>query len=149
MENSQKQTLIFLINITLGIIIVFSGLTNLLHRLVYNATYPLVVSYGGDTATKAARLSAYVIELVIVVIIMLSPFAGISGVWLCKIAFELTFGSDAYNKVFMIAQSLNVVMAVLCIILAVYCLILQNRWAYDYVNKVLKKADVKDLTRFI
>jgi hypothetical protein len=149
MEVFEKQLLIMAGSAALGLILVFSGITTLLHEFAVDTTRPFMERYARENASSLEHSVGYTFELLLAVLLMLTPLSAAGGVWLFKIAFELTLGKSAAVNAFVVSQSLNWVMALFCIALFFYSIYEQYNWSIKLTQPLPKKLDNKDLSRLI
>ena len=150
MDIRQKQALIITASIILGLLIVLSGLTNIMHDFTTNLikSSALVEKYAKDKTSLIAESLSYTLEIIIAALILLSPVSAVSGIWYLRIAYELSFGVNKDVNIFIISPFLNYVMAFLCLLLFFYSLYLQYNWSVKLINPEPKKPKDR-LARFI
>lgn len=150
MDNWQKQSLIITASIILGLIIVLSGLTNIIHDFTANSlkSIPFIEKYAKENTDLIAESLAYTLEIIIAALILLSPVSAVSGIWYMRIAYELSFGINKNVNIFIISPILNYVMAFLCVLLFFYSLYLQYNWSVK-LTKPMPKLPKDKVDRFI
>jgi len=145
MDAFHKQLLIFVFPVIVSLILVFSGATEFLHGL--SKDLPIV----GKNANEKDYSDAvgYGFEVFCIGVIIITPFCGAVSFWLLKIAYDLSFGGFAQRNVFVVSQSLNLFMSILCIVLFFFSIYSQYKWAIRFTHPGQDKSKDKDLTRFI
>ena len=149
MEIFEKQILIFVVSILLGIALVFSGLPDKLHTFSMSAIKPFFERFNKEKATNLAESFGYTLELALVSLILITPLCGISSIWVLKIAYNLLWGKHAGVNVFVFHPFLNVVIAILCALLFGYALFSQYQWTIKLTQPRPKTTKDKDLARLI
>ena len=72
MNNLDKQILTVLGSIVLGLILVFSGFTDLIHDFSISALKPLYSKYAKDNTEAISESVGYSVEIFIAIIMMLT-----------------------------------------------------------------------------
>jgi hypothetical protein len=149
MQIFEKQIVVISLTVFLGLVIVFSGFTELVHDFTISAIEPLLTKVSGDKAAMVLESLSYTIQFGLAILILLTPFSLTGGMWFLKIAFELVLGKNANSNVFVFSLFLNKVVAVLCLSLFVYSIYQQYKWTIKLTQPLPFKKNDKDLARLI
>ncbi len=149
MEIFEKQILIFVVSIILGIALVFSGIPDKIHAFTLQSLKPFFERYNKEKAGNLSESMGYTLEILLASLILITPICGISSIWFLKIAYDLLLGKNAGVNVFVLHPFFNVIVAILCIILFGYALFSQYQWTIKLTQPRPKTTKDKDLARLI
>jgi len=149
MQPTHKQIIIMLLTITIGVAIAFSGITETIHNFLINGVAPILDEISPEKGKDLYDTVAYSAQFILLAIILVSPISAISGFWLLRIGYDLSFGINAGKNIFIISPALNKIMAFLCLILFVYSLYSQHKWSIKLTSPIPASVDDKSLAKFI
>jgi hypothetical protein len=149
MDAFGKQVLIIVFSVLVGVALVVSGVTGIIHDYSSQYLKQVIDKENSEETEKLTESLGYSVELILASLLLVSPLCGISGVWFAKIAYELLVGNNAHVNVFILHPFLNVVFALMCLVLFGYCMYSQYQWAVRLTQPRLKTTNDKDLTRLI
>lgn len=147
MDSFYKQIIMYVIAVAVGLTLLFTGLFDRFFTFLINFIEPAFSDMA--KGEQLIYIVAYIIEILIPVLLMLTPLSAVAGIWFFKIAYDLTFGMHRDVNVFALNSVLNVLIAFMCILVAFYCFYIQYNWSKKLSSPIQKKYDEKEISRLI
>lgn len=155
MDSVTRNVLTLVLLLCGATIFMFSGLPMQFNTASYHLTNKTIVmlefeDIGLTQVGTSGQLSiGFVYEIIIAIILVLSPICLLGGVWFMKLAYQFLLGIAAEHNVFGFPLSIRALFTIVCMIVFVYTLIKQFYWIDRFYEKDKRIKEKMDLTKFI